>query len=114
MIIRGRLPQDNFTIIPNEWLRDRRMSQKARGVMAYILSHEMNYNLTTEQIIRDGKDGRDSVQAALRELEDLHYLVRHQDQNDDGTWAPTTFAVGKGLTYACEIHPWPQQCECVA
>ena len=43
---RGALPTAGFTIVPNEWLRDPRISWKAKGLLAYIASHQEGYRLT--------------------------------------------------------------------
>lgn len=91
----GDRPQDNFTIVPNGWLRDPRMSSKARGILCYILSHNEGYKLSTSQIIQDCSDGRDAVRAGLRELEDLGYLIRHSNHDAAGKWSSWTYVLGK-------------------
>ncbi len=77
-IIRGPLPQDRFFIIDRAWARDWRLSLKEKGALMYICSHHEAYDLTTEQMIAENDDGRDSVLSALRGLEAKGYLVRVQ------------------------------------
>jgi hypothetical protein len=77
-IIRGPLPQDRFFIIDRAWARDWRLSLKEKGALMYICSHHEAYDLTTEQMIAENEDGRDSVLSALRGLEAKGYLVRVQ------------------------------------
>jgi len=75
-IRRPPLPADRFTIIDNAWLRDPALSYRAKGVLAYVASHAAGHELTVEQIIGEGTEGREAVRTALRELEDAGYLAR--------------------------------------
>lgn len=93
-IIRGSVPADNFTILDNDWLRDARLSWKAKGLLAYIASHRADYRLTVEQILSEATDGRDAVRAGLRELEDVGYLTRIQHRGDGGRIEGTTYLLG--------------------
>jgi hypothetical protein len=93
-VIRGSVPADNFTIISNKWLRDERLSWKAKGLLAYITSHRAGYALSVEQILAQGSDGRDAVRAGLRELEEAGYLTRTQRRGDGGRIVSTDYLVG--------------------
>lgn len=69
---------DHFTQIPNTWIRDKRLSYKAKGLLTYILSHAAGYELTVEQIIEDSADGESAVRTGINELEKCGYLVRQR------------------------------------
>jgi len=75
-VLRGTIPADEFTIISNAWLRDARLSWRAKGLLVYIASHAPGYRLTMEQMITEGTDQRDAVRSTLKELETAGYLVR--------------------------------------
>jgi hypothetical protein len=75
-IIRGDIPTDGYTIVDNLWLRDRRLSYKAKGILAAIASHAAGYRLSTAQLIDESADGRDAVRTGLVELEKFGYLRR--------------------------------------
>lgn len=94
-VLRGQVPADNFTIISNDWLRDRRLSWKAKGLLAYVVSHREGYALSVEQILSEGCDGRDAVRAGLRELEDAGYLTRQQRRGEGGRIVSTDYLIGK-------------------
>lgn len=83
-IQRGALPTDSFTIVSNAWLRDPRLSWKAKGLLAYVASHAPGHTLTTEQILAEGTDGKDAVRAGLVELERRGYLRRVALRGRDG------------------------------
>jgi len=93
MSIRHKLsvPADHFTIIRNDWLRDERLSWKARGLVAYLASHRVGWSTSLDQLASVGKDGKDSVRAGLRELEAFGYLKVSRERNPDGTLAGTDF-----------------------
>lgn len=83
-ITRGPIPADGYTIISNAWLRDPEISWKAKGLLAYIASHEPGYRLGTDQIIAEGRDSRDAVRSGLRELEEAGYLRRVEARDGAG------------------------------
>ncbi len=85
-IIRAPKPTGNFTVIRNEVLRDTRLSYKARGLLAAILSRPDNWRTDAVSLAREGKEGRDAVRAGLTELEENGYLKRFTEQNDKGQW----------------------------
>ncbi len=95
MGIRHKLsvPADHFTIIRNDWLRDERLSWKARGLVAYLASHRVGWETSLEQLARAGKDGKDAIRAGLRELEDAGYLKIDRQRNEDGTLAGTDYVL---------------------
>lgn len=81
------LPQDRYTTISNAWLRDERLSWKARGLLAHLASHSLNWETSLERLSVSGPDGRDAVRSGLNELETYGYLVRVRARNEDGTLA---------------------------
>jgi hypothetical protein len=89
-IIRSARPEAHFTQIRNEVLRDQRLSFKARGVLAYVLSMPDNWRSTAEDIASQGKEGRDAIRTALKELEELGYVQRRKVRGPDGRIATVT------------------------
>lgn len=75
-IRRRTLPADHFTIIANGWLRDAALSWGARGLLAWLASHAVDYEVTEAAIIESGPMGRDGVRTLIYELEQAGYLRR--------------------------------------
>lgn len=74
-LIRGDHYFDNhFTQIPNSWLRDNRITFKARGLLAQILSNSTGFRLSIRSIAENNKEGRDAIRSAVKELEFYGYL----------------------------------------
>ncbi len=79
-IRRAPRPESGFTLIRDEVLRDTRLSYRARGVLAAILSRPDNWRTDSEQLAKEGTEGRDAIRAALRELEQAGYIERIRAQ----------------------------------
>jgi hypothetical protein len=83
-LIRGHHAfDDHFAQIPNQWLRDNRLSFKARGVLAMIMSHREGWSLSINSIAAQNQEGKDAIRSAIQELETTGYLKRTQ-ANDGG------------------------------
>jgi len=84
-IFRGKLEFENqFTQIHNAWVRDSKLSYKAKGLLTYLLSHEIGYTITIGQIIRESNDGRQAVRSALEELIQAGYLETKRTTDQRG------------------------------
>jgi hypothetical protein len=67
----------DFVQIPNTWVRDDRISFKARGIRDLLLSHKDGYVVTLKGLAEQTpKEGIDSVRTGVEELEEAGYLVR--------------------------------------
>ena len=89
-IRRAPRPQRGFTIISNDVLRDARLSYRARGVLAAILSRPDNWRTSAIDLAHEGREGRESILTALKELEATGYLVRTKRQDEKGRWVSET------------------------
>ena len=89
-LIRGHHTfDDHFTQIPNDWVRDSRLSLKDIGLLTQLMSHRPGWNTSIRSLARFNKTGTDTIKSAVKELELLGYLTRSQKQehNEDGTFA---------------------------
>lgn len=78
--------EGQFTQIPNAWVRDERLSRKARGVLTEIMSHRIGWHVSVNGLVKSGPEGRDAIKAALVELKDAGYLQVSQTRGDGGRW----------------------------
>lgn len=79
-------PPGGFAKIPNSLLRDRRLSFKARGMIAYLLSHTDGWKAAAEQLANEGPDGRAAILTGLKELAKAGYMVRTKRRIERGQW----------------------------
>lgn len=94
-IKRAPRPQSHYTIISNDVLRDERLSFRARGILASILSRPDNWRTDSESLARESKEGRTAILTALKELENVGYLQRKKSQNDKGHWITESLVFDK-------------------
>jgi hypothetical protein len=90
-IIRAERPSSKFAIIRNEVLQDERLSFRARGVLASILSRPDNWRCSAWDLATEGREGRRAILTALTELEDFGYLKRVKKQDEAGKWSTCTY-----------------------
>lgn len=76
----------NYATIPNEWLRDKRLSLVARGILAVLATHRTGFAVRAEDFHGFGT-GKETVAKAFRELEEVGYLRRERTRTDQGTWS---------------------------
>jgi hypothetical protein len=89
-LIRGHHSfDDHFTQIPNDWVRDSRLTLKAIGLLTQLMSHRPGWNMSISSLARFNKTGVDTIKSAVKELELYGYLKRSekQEHNEDGTFA---------------------------
>lgn len=102
MIIRSRRPDTDFTILENRILRDSRLSWRARGILAYLLSMPDGWKTSSHRLSQAGREGRDAVRSALKELETVGYVQIRRQQDTVGRWS-TAYVV---YDIPCGQHLW--------
>lgn len=85
--------EDQYTQIPNVWLRDTRLSRRARGLLAEVMSHRVGWRVTVAGLQRTGPEGRDAIRATIQELIGCGYLRRSQDQGEGGRFNEVEYEV---------------------
>lgn len=84
MIVRGPRPSARFTVLSNDLLRDSRLSFRARGLLAFVLSMPDNYRVSSHTLARGAPEGRHAILTALEELRSLGYATTITRRSDDG------------------------------
>ncbi len=92
MIIRKKL-KGNYTRIPNDFLQDETISDKARGTLARLLSRPDSWNVNANHLVKTGKDGHTALRSSLTELEDAGYLHKEITRGDGGRITGTRYLV---------------------
>jgi len=72
-IIRIAKRDNPYVQIDHRVLEDERLSWKAKGLLAYLLSKPRDWRVMSEDLVAKATDGRDAVKAAMRELRDAGY-----------------------------------------
>lgn len=75
--------RDKFTLIDRRTANDSRLSFKARGILVWLLDKPDDWETTAEKIEQQGKEGREAIRSALKELEQYGYLTRTQWRDEN-------------------------------
>lgn len=81
---------DPFVQVDKGTIQDVRLSFKARGLLAYILSLPPGWTVRVAHLMRQGIEGREAIRGAFKELEGLGYAKRTEVRKADGTYAWVT------------------------
>lgn len=86
-----------FTRILNDPLQDERLSFKARGLLAYMLTKPDHFRFYIDELMKHTTEGKDSIRAGLKELERLGYVHRYAIKD----------ARGKIISWELDIYESP-------
>ena len=82
MAVLRKQKKGNFTVIDNTVFKDYSLSLKAKGMLCQMLSLPDNWAFTIKGLVKQCKDGKDSVMSALNELEEAGYFRRVQAKSE--------------------------------
>ena len=68
----------NFTTINNEFIFNKDLSLKAKGMLCHLLALPNEWKLYVEEVEKWHKDGKKAIYSAFKELTDNGYMKREQ------------------------------------
>ena len=83
----------DYTVMSNHHLRNTELSLKAKGLLSLMLSLPESWDYTTKGLSRICKDGIDSINGAIRELEANGYVIRKRLRNEKGQLTITEYTI---------------------
>lgn len=83
----------DYTVMANHHLRNTELSLKAKGLLSLMLSLPENWDYTTKGLSFICKDGIDSINATVRELETHGYIIRRRLRNEKGQLTTTEYTI---------------------
>lgn len=72
----------NYTTISNVFLRDERLSLKAKGFLAMIMSLKDDWDFTIEGFVNITKEGEAAIYTAIKELKDFGYCKEEKIRDE--------------------------------
>ena len=69
---------NNYTTINNEFIFNKEMSLKAKGLLCHLLALPENWELYVEELEKWHKDGKSAIYSAFKELSKFGYIERLQ------------------------------------
>jgi hypothetical protein len=99
-IIRIQKKQNNFVMLDKGFLEDNRLSFKAKGILAYLLSKPDGWKVIVKDLINHSADGKKAIYSGLRELKQFGYYkkvpVRDESNRIISHW--------ESVIYECPIE----------
>lgn len=93
-ITRTLMPfESDYVQIPNAWLRDEKLSRRARGLLAELMTHRAGWHITIASLQKTGPEGRDAIRNAVIELAGRGYLIRRQTQGAGGRFNEVEYEI---------------------
>lgn len=83
----------DYTVMANHHLRNTELSLKAKGLLSLMLSLPENWDYTTKGLSCICKDGIDSINATVKELEAHGYITRRRIRNEKGQLTTTEYTI---------------------
>ena len=99
---------ENYTVLSNYHFREKGMSLKAKGLLSLMLSLPENWDYSAAGLVTLSKDGKDSVNAALKELEKFGYLKRTQAFDENGKFGGYNYEIFERPTAATREEATPK------
>jgi hypothetical protein len=90
--------EGKFVQIPNEWVRDARLSRRSRGLLAEIMSHRVGWHISISSLQSAGVEGRDAIRSSLAELLETGYLTRAQTRGEAGRFNEVEYDLSEPVT----------------
>ena len=75
--------EKNYTVLDNTFIKDTRLSWKAKGLMTYLLSLPDDWTIHLSEIEKHATDGKSALRSAINELKDLGYLKAEQKRENN-------------------------------
>lgn len=91
--ITRRKYERDFCYMANEFLKDSRLSWKAKGIIAYVQMLPDDWVLNMRDLTNRATDGRDSLYSGIKELEKYGYCAKVMQRNPDGTIAGYAYEI---------------------
>lgn len=91
-ITRRKYDRD-YCQMANEFLKDTRLSWKAKGIIAYVQMLPDDWVLNMRDLTNRATDGRDSLYSGIKELEKFGYCSKIMQRNPNGTIAGFAYEI---------------------
>lgn len=97
-----------FTTLPNDLIRDKKLSWKALGQLVFLLSLPPSFRLSLAYLTKQKKCGRDATRAGLKELEDAGYLSIEQLSDESGRFSHSIWQISDTPCQQTQSAPYSE------
>lgn len=77
---------NNYTVMSNYHLRDKKLSLKAKGLLSFMLSLPDDWDYSLNGLVSVSKESKKAIRSILNELKENGYLVMEQTRAKKGQY----------------------------
>jgi len=100
--------ENPYVMLNKTPLSDNRISWRAKGIWAYLLSKPDNWTVREKDLMNKSTEGRDAVRAAIKELVENGYIVKTEIR-DKGKYIGVEYSVFETPIELPGIDPSPEK-----
>lgn len=93
-LIKNRI-QKNFTMIPNELIEDKGISDRGRFLFVYMASKPNDWEFFNKQLCKALGYGEDTLRKYMKELENNGWLTRYTKVRERGKFTSNIYAINE-------------------
>ena len=89
---------ENYTVMSNVHLKDKRMTLKAKGLLSVVLSLPPDWDYSFAGLVAICKESETAMKSAIKELKEFGYLTITKERDEKGHFPlelPRGGAVGR-------------------
>lgn len=106
MIVKNRkVLHENYTVVPNGFLRDPTLSLKAKGLLCLLISLPDDWCASVAGLTRMSRDSKSSIRAAVSELECAGLITRESRRLVSGRFTSFDYVLSE-LLYTKGTSPF--------
>ena len=100
-------PEEHYQLLSNSFARDSRVTPRAARVYIYLRSHRTGWSTNVRRVAEALEMNPGTVNQAVKDLESLGYVERHQTVDESGKFAGVEYvthaeAIDRGSSEAAE------------
>jgi len=77
-------PDNPYTMVNKEVLKDVRLSWKSKGLLVYLLSLPDDWKIYESELVKHSSDGIASLKTCIKELKTFGYIKKEKYRNNNG------------------------------
>lgn len=104
-IIHTKKRENPYVQIDKRCLEDTRLSWRAKGILAYLLSKPDDWQVSIQDLQNKAKEGREAVQATLKELRENGYAHLEIIKGEKGSFGGKKWVICEEPTNGFSVHP---------
>lgn len=92
--------RENFTVVNNDYLQDKRLSWKAKGIITYVMSLPADWKININDLVNRSEDGRNSLTTGINELVEFGYCRKQRVKGDGGRFVGYRYEISDKAEFA--------------